>query len=488
MLNNDDVHSVPSSEITPLIKRETYNDHTTIQQELKWLLINSLPIVGTYLLQNSFQLACIFTLGHLGSVELGASALASMFVNVSAWSIAYGTTTALDTLCSQAWTGARDKTILGIHLQRAYLILAVMFMPIAMIWWSAESILLSLNQDPELAKFTGLFLRYLLPGAPAYIAFEATKRYLQAQGIMHASTYSMMITAPLNFILNYLLVYTFEMGFIGAPIATSFSYWLMFILLLLYIKWVDGSQGWGGWTVECLTGWWPFMKLAFSGIIIICAEWSAFEISSLAASYLGTNDLAAQSILLTISSSTYTIPLGISIAASNRVGNALGANLVNKAKIASMASLMFAAVFGLISSSFFLITRNHLGYLFSSDEDIIYAVAQILPLCSVFQIADGIASVGGGIIRGSGRQSVAAVINLVAYYMIALPIGFYLTFHAKWALVGLWTGLTVALFVVATGEIGFIWTIDWTMEGKKAQERIRLDESKLPLIISQEIV
>ncbi|KAI8981408.1 mate-domain-containing protein [Pilobolus umbonatus] len=349
-----------------------------------------------------------------------------MFVNVSAWSIAYGTTTALDTLCSQAWTGARDKTILGTHLQRAYLILAVMFIPIATIWWHAESLLLSLNQDPELARFAGLFLRYLIPGAPAYIAFEATKRYLQAQGIMHASTYSMLITAPINFVLNYMLVYTFNMGFIGAPIATSFSYWLMFMLLLLYIKCVKGSEGWGGWTAECLTGWWPFMKLAFSGIVIVCAEWTAFEISSLAASYLGTTELAAQSILLTISSATYTIPL---------------------------------------------------GYLFSSDEDIISLVARILPLCSIFQVADGVASVGGGIIRGSGRQSVAAMINLVAYYVIALPIGFYLTFYAKWALIGLWTGLSIALFLVATGEVFFLWNIDW-------RDQIPLPDKEIQTILN----
>jgi MATE family multidrug resistance protein len=88
-------------------------------------------------------------------VELGASALASMFVNVSAWSIAYGTTTALDTLCSQAWTGSKDKTIIGVYLQRAYLILALLFIPIAMVWWHATPIMLSFNQDPELAEFAG---------------------------------------------------------------------------------------------------------------------------------------------------------------------------------------------------------------------------------------------------------------------------------------------------------------------------------------------
>lgn len=78
-----------------------------------------------------------------------------MFVNVSAWSIVYGATTALDTLCSQAWTGAQDKTVLGIHLQRACLILGVLFIPIAITWWNVEWIMLRFHQDPELAHLTG---------------------------------------------------------------------------------------------------------------------------------------------------------------------------------------------------------------------------------------------------------------------------------------------------------------------------------------------
>ncbi|OBZ81287.1 putative transporter C11D3.06 [Choanephora cucurbitarum] len=471
--DNDSQHSVSITlnESTPLINKSL--DHTTVQRELKWLLINSLPIIGTYFLQNSFQLASIFTLGHLGETELGASALASMFVNVSAWSISYGITSALDTLCSQAWTASKDKTVIGVHLQRAYLVLMILFMPIACIWWNATSIMLSFDQEPELARFAGLFLRYLLPGAPAYMGFEATKRYLQAQGIMHASTLSMLVTAPINFVLNYLFVYTLDFGFIGAPLATSLSYWLMFALLLVYIKYVKGSEGWGGWSRECLTEWWPFLRLASSGIVIICAEWAAFEMSSLAASYLGTTDLAAQSILLTLSSATYTVPMGIAVAATNRVGNFLGAGLASNARVASKGALLFSVMFALINSTFFMVTRQQIGYLFTSEPKVASLVAHVLPLCAVFQVTDGIASVGGGVIRGLGRQGVAAMINLIAYYVIALPIGFYLTFRALWALTGLWAGLSIALFLVAAGEVMFLSRVDWFLEMKRAKQRCR---------------
>lgn len=102
------------------------------------------------------------------------------------------------------------------------------------------------------------------------MAFEAVKKYLQAQGIMKAATYVLMIASPINFCLNYLLVHQLGVGFIGAPLATSFSFWLMLILLLAYVKWVNGSEAWGGWSAEAFKEWWPFLRLAIPGIAMVC--------------------------------------------------------------------------------------------------------------------------------------------------------------------------------------------------------------------------
>lgn len=235
-----------------------------------------------------------------------------MFASVTGWSLSSGATTALDTLCSNAWTGATDKTIVGIHLQRALIFLGIMFFPIACIWWNAESLLLALGQEAALSQHAGLFLRYLLLGAPAYMTFEALKRYLQAQGIMHATTYVLLIASPINMLTNYIFVWwtPISLGFVGAPLATALSYWLMLGLLLLYIKYVAGGEAWGGWSRQCLTGWSTFLKLAVPGVLMVCTEWWAFELVALAASYLGTVSLAAQSIILTTSAATYCVPFG----------------------------------------------------------------------------------------------------------------------------------------------------------------------------------
>ena len=102
-----------------------------------------------------------------------------MFASVSAWSVAFGTATALDTLCSQSWTAASDKTLVGIHLQRALVVLAIIFSVfIVPLWWNGTRILLALNQEPELTLLAGNCI-YLFDFLDAYV-YAKKKKKIQA--------------------------------------------------------------------------------------------------------------------------------------------------------------------------------------------------------------------------------------------------------------------------------------------------------------------
>ncbi|RUO95888.1 mate-domain-containing protein, partial [Jimgerdemannia flammicorona] len=166
---------------------------------------------------------------------------------------------------------------------------------------------------------------------------------------------------------------------------------------------------------------------------------------------------------------------GTSLAVSTRVGNLLGAQLPEHARIASNVGILFAIVFGLFNSIILLVFKDVWGYLFTSDPAVVVLVAAILPLCALFQVADGLAGIGGGVLRGMGRQTIGAALNLVAYYGCALPLGTWLTFQMDWGLKGLWTGLFVALFVIGAGETVFICTTDWDKEIKRCMDRVRCD-------------
>lgn len=106
------------------------------------------PVSLGYLLQMSLGLASVFTLGHVGTNELAAAALGSMFANVTGFSIGIGLAAALDTLCSQAYTAAENKHILGFHLQRGLFIMLLITPLISLLWVFTESLLLLLEQDP----------------------------------------------------------------------------------------------------------------------------------------------------------------------------------------------------------------------------------------------------------------------------------------------------------------------------------------------------
>ncbi|CAO3613854.1 unnamed protein product [Cunninghamella blakesleeana] len=482
-----DSHSTSSSTISIVSERSSLlpykhnNKHdTTYGKELKWLILNSLPIILTYILETSFPLTNIYFLGHLGSIELGASALGSMLANISLFAIVSGSISSLDTLMTQA-AGSGNKTLLGIHLKRSILILSLLFIPISIVWLNITPLLLILKQEQQIAEYVGLYLRYILIGVLPFTYFEVLKKFLQAQGIMQASTYCLIIVSPINIVLNYLFIHQFGLGFIGAPLATSVSYWLMFLLLSSYIVVLGhGKTAFcGQWKKECLNDWGTFLKLAYFGVITVITEWIAFEVASLASSYLGSTDLAAQSILITLSSSTYALPFGLSVAVANRVGNALGEANGQKAKYATIASLGFGIILSIMNSTVILLFKDKVAYLFTTETDVGQLVAAVLPLCALFQFQDSLANCSAGVIRALGRQHISAKINFFAYFIVSLPLGYYLTFIRHWGLYGLWTGLSIALFLCALGQCFNLYLVNWNDEALKAHHRIKKEEEVL---------
>ena len=180
--------------------------HTTWQREAKTLARYSGPLVVTFVLQYSLTVASIFTVGHLGKVELGAVSLASMTANIFGYSIYQGLATSLDTLCAQAY-GSGMKKLVGLQMQRMVYFLWAITIPIGICWLSAEAILIRIVPEADVAVLAGQYLRIVLIGAPGYAAFESGKRYLQAQGLFSASLYVLLFCAPFNAFMNWLFVW-----------------------------------------------------------------------------------------------------------------------------------------------------------------------------------------------------------------------------------------------------------------------------------------
>lgn len=168
-----------------------------------------------------------------------------------------GLATSLDTLCAQAY-GSGHKHLVGLQLQRMTYFLWSLVVPVAVLFFFAEDILLLIVPEPRSAELAGLYLRVIIAGVPGFVAFEGGKRFVLSQGLFIATTYVLLIAAPLNIFMNWLFVWHLGFGFVGAPISVAITQTIMPFLLLSYVLFVDGSQCWGGFTRRALNNWGKF--------------------------------------------------------------------------------------------------------------------------------------------------------------------------------------------------------------------------------------
>lgn len=291
---------------------------------------------------------------------------------------------------------------------------------------------------------------------------------------MRPGTYVLLITSPINAGLNYLFVYTFEMGLYGAPIATGISYWLSFLLLLAYTRFVNGWQCWGGWDRKCLQNMWTFSKLAFLGVVHVGTEWWAFEIVAIVAGQLGTIPLSAQSVIMTTDQVMNTIPFGVGVATSARVGNLLGARNAKGAARAANTAAVLSMILGALVLAVLMGVKDFYAKIFNDDERVIKLTADVMPYVALFQIADGLNGSCGGALRGMGRQHIGALVNILSYYAGALPLGIHLAFHG-WGLAGLWVGQCIALYLVGVLEWAIVAFSNWNRQVDNAFKRMDHD-------------
>ena len=200
----------------------------------------------------------------------------------------------------------------------------------------------------------------------------------------------------------------FKWGFVGAPIAIVLTDNLLLICLILYVRFIRGSECWGGFDKRAFKNWGPIIWLAIPGLVMVLAEYLAFEILTFAASWMSTSHLAAQAVLATIIPLMYQIPMQVSIAASTRIANLIGAALPGPAKTAAKIVLVVACFVGAVNTILLITLKDYLPRLFTPDEDVRRLVSNVLPICAAFQLYDALAVSCNGFVsdtRASRRMS-----------------------------------------------------------------------------------
>jgi MATE family multidrug resistance protein len=166
-----------------------------------------------------------------------------------------------------------------------------------------------------------------------------------------------------------------------------------------------------------------------------------------------------------------TIPFGVGVATSARVGNLLGAKNAKGAARAANTAAWLSMILGALVLAILMGVRNNFARIFNDDIRVIELTAEVLPYVALFQIADGLNGSCGGALRGMGRQHIGALVNIASYYCGALPLGIYLAFHG-WGLAGLWVGQCIALYLVGALEWAIVAFSNWEKEVQNAFGRM----------------
>lgn len=480
------------------MKRMPWLDHkqqSLLFDELRGMTSLALPVVSTYFLEMLPGLVSIVMVGHYhdphttGTSDsssktkeyLDATALAVAFMNLAAMSVGVGLTTAMDTLCAQAY-GAGETHKMGTYLQTGLIVLAIFCLAVGLVFYNATSILLALGQPEELSVLAGLAVWTLLPGIPFLFLYELLRKVLQSQNIATPMVIASVAANLVNIAAgHYLMNYT-SWGWLGASAARTLCSITFFLVLFPYIL-ASGlvHSFWAGLRWKEAVAFIPlFLSLGIPGMLQLCFEWWAFEVLALLCGLLpnAVVSIGANAIILNVSAIVFMIFLGLSIAGNVRIGNALGAGDTKRASVAAYCTIALCSGMACLSALFLIQFRYVLPKMFSSDQTINDLATSLIVVVAIFQLPDSINAAVQGVFRGSGRQNLGARLNFVAYYLLGIPFGCVLAFVFDLGVVGLWAGMTVGLTFIAIVGTNLIWRSDWKILSVDAKNRVRGGETQ----------
>ncbi|XAR50238.1 hypothetical protein NMG60_11004508 [Bertholletia excelsa] len=416
----------------------------------------------------------VMFVGHLGELSLSSASMATSFAGVTGFSLMLGMGGALETFCGQAY-GAGQYQMLGVHLQRAMLVLTLTSVPIALIWACTAQIFSFLGQDPDISGRAGVYARWLIPSILPYGLLQCQLRFLQAQNNISPSIISTGVSSLVHVIMCWTLVFGFGFGENGAALSSAVSYWANVLMLAVYIKFSAACEKtWTGFSKEGMNNLLEFLSLSIPSGLMVCLEFWSYEFLVLMSGNLPNPKLetSMMSVSLNATSVVYRIPFGLGSAVSTRVSNELGAGRARAARLAVRVVILLAVTEGLLVALISVAARDYWGFLYTNEEEVVKYFASVVPILAASGFMDGIQGVLSGVARGCGWQKLGAFVNLGAYYLVGLPCAITLGFLVHLGGKGLWMGIISGSGLQALLLLAISMHTDWGKEAMKARDRL----------------
>jgi MATE family, multidrug efflux pump len=433
------------------------------QSELRLMFALAAPLVLSELGWMAMGIVDTMFVGRVSAEALGAVALGtSIFYTVAIF--AAGLLLGLDTLVSQSF-GAGDledchhSLINGVWL-------ALMLIPCVMATvWLLPPVMALWGVNPLVLREAVPYMRALNWSTPPLLLFFALRRYLQSTGRVRPILITLVTANAVNAFCNWIFVFgnwgAPRLGAEGSGWSTCSARAFMLAALLIVILRSDRRAFAGSWRPDfCRIR--ALLKLGLPAAGQIGLETSVFATVTVMIGKLSASVLAGHQIALTVVSTTFMMPLGISSAAAVRVGHAIGRRDPEGAARSGWTALKLGAGAMSVAALCLLIFPQLIARLFTPEAGIIAAAAPLLRVAAFFQLFDGLQVTATGALRGAGDTRTPMLCHFAGYWIIGLPLGALLCFGQSLGAVGLWAGLSTGLILIG---IVLLWF--WRRTAKK---------------------
>ena len=410
----------------------------------------ALPIIGGMLGHMLLGIADTIMVGRVGVVPLAACSLVNGITHVP-MVMSFGLLVSVAVGTAQAY-GAKNRPDAAATLKHGMVLALVAGLGTALSQWWLAGYLTAFGQAPEVVAIAGSYMVLVAWSILPLMIYHAIKQFGEALNVPEPAMWITWFGVLLNIFLNWILIYgnlgSPALGLDGAGIATLIARAAMALVALV---WLFGSRRLQPWRPASWRNGWSFqhlrrlLRLGIPAATQQGAEVAAFVGGGIMMGWMGAVALAAHQIAITIASTTFVVALSVAMAVGVRVGHAWGAGLPRRLRLVAGGGLLLGAGFMTACALAFFLAGETLAGWFVDAQEVIQLTAALLIIAGFFQIADGTQVVMMFATRGMSDVKVPTAIALIAYWLIALPVGYVSAFILDWGPRGIWFGLAFGL-------------------------------------------
>ncbi|KAG5522073.1 hypothetical protein RHGRI_034322 [Rhododendron griersonianum] len=351
----DEEDRVGSNKPIPYFLREFY-------EESKKLWYLAAPAILTTVCQYSLGAITQVFAGHLGTTELATFSVENSIIAGFGYGFMWGMGSALETLCGIAF-GAGQLEMLGIYMQRSWVILNATALILMFLYIFATPILKLIGQTDTISKEAGIFALWMIPQLFAYAMNYPITKFLQAQNKFMVMTVISAVALVFHTIFSWLLMLKLGWGMVGAAVVLNSSWWFIVLAELLYIFRGACGRAWNGFSWMAFQNLWGFLKLSLASAFMLALETWYITVLILFAGYLKNTEVSVGAS-------------GICV----RVSNELGASHPKAAKFSAVVVVITSFLIGLFLGLILIVTAKQYPSWFSTDDEVIEIVYKLTPL------------------------------------------------------------------------------------------------------------